>query len=90
MTTYTGISLAGTSDPCCFAPVFHPQVASAGAAVDASVVSSHIFPEAAGSTVVVVDGVFRPELSKLDNIPKSVYVGSLSAAPAEAAQLLVR
>lgn len=66
------------------------QAAPVGAAVDAARVDAHIFEEASSSTAVVVDGVFRPELSRLGGLPKGVYVGGVAGAPAHAAQMLVR
>lgn len=40
-------------------------LAPAGRAVDASFVAAHTLEASARSTAVVVDGIFRPELSNL-------------------------
>ncbi len=57
--------------------------------MSAQAVSSLVFPEVASSYAVVVDGVFRPELSQLAALPQGVYVGSASGAPPEATAQMV-
>lgn len=64
-------------------------LAPADAAVDTAHIQQLAFPEAAGSTVVLVNGVFRPELSDLSELPKGSYVGGSAGAPAEVLQQLV-
>lgn len=64
-------------------------LAPADAAVDQQLLEQLGFPEAAGSRVVLVNGVFRPDLSDLSALPAGAYVGSCTGAPAEALQQLV-
>jgi Fe-S cluster assembly protein SufD len=63
--------------------------APADAAVDTQQLEQLAVPEAAGSRVVLVNGVFRPELSDLAAVGEGVYVGGAAGAPAEAVQQLV-
>lgn len=63
--------------------------APADAAVDPQLLEQLAVPEAAGSRVVVVNGVFRPELSDLAAVGEGVYVGSAAGAPSDAVQQLV-
>jgi Fe-S cluster assembly protein SufD len=63
--------------------------APADAAVDSQLLEQLAVPEAAGSRVLVVNGVFRPELSDLAAVGEGVYVGSAAGAPADAVQQLV-
>ncbi|KAI8464572.1 MAG: iron-sulfur cluster assembly protein [Monoraphidium minutum] len=60
--------------------------APAGAVVDAGLLERLHFPEAQGSTLVLVDGRLRPELSDLSALPAGVYVGPATGAPAEVLQ----
>mmetsp|Transcript_19381 Transcript_19381/g.41937 ORF Transcript_19381/g.41937 Transcript_19381/m.41937 type:complete len:485 (+) Transcript_19381:93-1547(+) len=57
------------------------QVASGAAAVDAQQVQAHALPEAS-HYAVVVNGVLRPDLSKLNGLPAGTYIGSIQGAPA--------
>lgn len=59
------------------------QAARSDAELPADFVSSLVFPEAASSVVVLVNGQLRPTLSKLGGLPKGSYVGGLAGAPAE-------
>jgi Fe-S cluster assembly protein SufD len=64
-------------------------LAPADAAVDAGMLEQLELPEAAGSRIVLVNGVFRPELSDLSALPAGCYVGGSAGAPADAVQQLV-
>ena len=59
-------------------------------AVDASFISDLVFPEVEGSTLVMVNGRFRPELSNMGAVPEGVYIGGAEGAPAAAVEQLVR
>jgi Fe-S cluster assembly protein SufD len=65
-------------------------VPPADAAVDVQQVQQLMFPESAGSRVVIVNGVFRPELSDLAALPPAAYVGGSSSAPLAVLEQLVR
>jgi Fe-S cluster assembly protein SufD len=58
------------------------------APVDAALLDALRLPESAGSSVVLVDGRMRPELSDLTALPKGAYVGGAAGAPAEVLQRL--
>jgi Fe-S cluster assembly protein SufD len=57
--------------------------------VDSSFVSDLALKGAEGSTVVLVNGAFRPDLSSISGLPAGVYIGSIAQAPKEAADLIV-
>lgn len=59
------------------------QMANGNADISQEFVAAHHLPEAK-NCAVVVNGVLRPELSSLTNLPEGVYVGSIQGAPAEA------
>lgn len=63
-------------------------LAPADAAVDAGMLEQLALPEAAGSRIVLVNGVFRQGLSDLSALPAGCYVGGSAGAPAEALQQL--
>lgn len=63
--------------------------ASTGVSVDQHLLDELNFPEAAGSSVVLVDGIFRPELSDISALPSGTYVGGSAGAPSEVLQQLV-
>lgn len=64
-------------------------IASADAAVNSQQLEQLAVPEAAGSRVVLVNGVFRPELSDLSAVgQEGVFIGSAADAPAEVLQEL--
>lgn len=56
--------------------------------IDNALVEDLVFPEAAASTLVVVNGQFRRDLSRLEAIPDGMFVGCISEAPAKAQQAL--
>jgi len=58
------------------------------AAVDAAFISDLVFPEVEGSTLVMVNGRFRPELSNMGAVPEGVYIGGAEGAPAAAVEQL--
>jgi Fe-S cluster assembly protein SufD len=65
-------------------------IAPADAAVSSQQLEQLAVPEAAGSRVVLVNGVFRPELSDLSAVgQEGVFIGSAAGAPAEVLQELV-
>lgn len=64
-------------------------LAHADAAVNTQQLEQLAVPEAGGSTVVLVNGAYRPDLSDLSAVPEGVYVGGSAGAPAEALQQLV-
>jgi Fe-S cluster assembly protein SufD len=64
-------------------------LAPADAAVDAAMIEQLALPEAAGGRIVLVNGVFRQELSDLAALPAGCYVGGSAGAPADALQQLV-
>lgn len=64
-------------------------LASADAAVNTQQLEQLAVPEAGGSTVVLVNGAYRPDLSDLSAVPEGVYVGGSAGAPAEVLQQLV-
>ena len=57
--------------------------ADGDAAVDAALLESLRLPEAAGSTLVLVNGKLRPELSDASKLPSGAYVGGAAGAPAD-------
>jgi Fe-S cluster assembly protein SufD len=65
------------------------SAAPGGAAVDAALLEQLALAEAAGSRVVMVNGLFRPELSDLAGLPQGVYVGGSAGAPGDVLQQLV-
>lgn len=65
------------------------SAAPASAHVDSSFVSDLALKGAEGSTVVLVNGAFRPDLSSISGLPAGVYIGSIAQAPKEAADLIV-
>jgi Fe-S cluster assembly protein SufD len=64
-------------------------IAPADAAVNSEQLEQLAVPEAAGSRVVLVNGVFRPELSDLSAVGKGVYIGNAAGASADVLQELV-
>jgi hypothetical protein len=64
-------------------------LAPADAAVDAAMIEQLALPEAAGGRIVLVNGVFRPELSDLSGLLAGCYIGGSAGAPADAVQQLV-
>lgn len=67
----------------------HLHLAAPDAQVDSDFIDSLLFSEVANSTVVVVNGVFRPDLSRLSGIPEGVHIGGIRQAPANAIRQLV-
>jgi hypothetical protein len=65
------------------------SAAPAAAHVDSSFVSDLALKGAEGSTVVLVNGAFRPDLSSISGLPAGVYIGGIAQAPKEAADLIV-
>jgi len=63
--------------------------AAAGASIDAAFLEQLRFPESKGSTVVLVNGHVRSELSDLTALPKGAYVGGAAGAPADVLKHLV-
>lgn len=65
------------------------QAAAGDAAVSEELLQQCAIPEAANSTVVLVNGSLRADLSKMSGVPAGVYIGSIAGAPAEAVAQLV-
>lgn len=85
-----GIQSIRTCPPC-LPPRCAAQAAPQHAAVGAERLAEHVFPEAANSLAVIVDGVLRPELSRLSGMQASgVYIGGLTGASAAALESMVR
>jgi Fe-S cluster assembly protein SufD len=59
---------------------FEPVVSSEAVPVSAKDIGRFVHPESEKSQLVLVDGVFRPELSDLSNVPRDVVAIELSAA----------
>lgn len=66
------------------------QAPSIHAHVSQEFIAAHTPAEASQSIAVMVDGVLRPELSSLGGLPEGVYVGSITGAPTQLLELLVR
>lgn len=59
------------------------SAADGDAPVDASFLESLRLPEAAGTSLVLVNGKLRPELSDASKLPAGVFVGGSGKAPAD-------
>ena len=61
-------------------PIVETAFASAGPRPSAAQIASHLYPEAHAYVAVIAAGVFSPELSSLEGLPKGVTFGGLNAA----------
>lgn len=60
-------------------PIFQSKIVAPVSSASAPDLTAFEFSEASTTRVVLVDGVFRPELSDLNGLPEGVTAGALSA-----------